>query len=151
MATYHTGGHKYAQAAEIEFVWDGLGRFQATLAKWEGANLEKRLQAATKAYGQVVAAYAKDDAPVGTPSGTAIRLGAKPGDLKRAVGVRKAKKYRVGSIVNAKHSRSMFYAHFVIGGTKRGVKPNPFITRANDDNHNLAAEAAHISLQENPL
>lgn len=141
----------YKQAAEIQFVWDGLGRFQATLAKWEGANLEKRLQAATKAYGQTIVPFARDLAPVGTPSGTAQRLGAVAGDLRRSIGVRKAKKYTVGSIVNPRHSRSMFYAHFVMGGTKRGIKPNEFIVTANDENHNLAAESAHIALQENPL
>ena len=134
----------------IYIVTDGLSKVEAMIDSWAGVNLVKRLTKATKAYGLAIKPFIKAEAPVGTPSVTAQRLGATAGELKRSVSVRKSKKYTAGSIVYAKPSRTMFYGHFVQGGTKRGIKPNPFVTRAGEAHAEVGMAAAHKALQENP-
>ncbi len=98
----------------------GLDKAQIKLDRYHGPQLDRALGKATFAAARILVGPMKAAAPLG-------RTGA----LRKSVKATRAQRRdKPGAIVGPR----MWYRHFVIGGTRRGVKPNPFVSRTADAN-----------------
>lgn len=101
---------------------EGLPRVLASLDYREGRQLLARTKLGLRSGGSVLVAPMRREAPVRT------------GVLRRSVSVRTA---RDGSVSVGPRA---WYRHFVIRGTSRGVRPNPFVDRAVNNNLDAAKQ-----------
>lgn len=101
-------------ALTITVTTQGLDKLQLKLDRYHGPQLDKALGKATLAAGKTLVAPMKAAAPK--------RTGAMRKSIKAT---RATKRDKPGAIVGPR----IWYRHFVIGGTNRGVKANPFVAR----------------------
>lgn len=80
---------------------------------------------------------AKREAPVSAAphlvSGRRTRKVIQPGNLKKSIGNITGRSKTIPTIyvgARAKRNHDGWYAHFVHGGTRSGIQPNPFMDRA---------------------
>lgn len=104
---------KSLQGVPIYITGDGGPKVVAALQRRQGFPLRTEMLLATKAGAMAAKPVIAAAAPVLTG---ATKKSVKARQLRRAV----------GHIVQP----TIWYRHFVIGGTKRGVKPNPWVARA---------------------
>ena len=93
----------------------GLDKAQIKLDRYHGPQLERALGKATITAARTLVGPMKAAAPRG-----------RTGLLRKSIKATRAQRRdKPGAIVGPR----MWYRHFVIGGTRRGVKPNPFVSR----------------------
>jgi len=92
----------------------GLDKAQIKLDRYHGPQLDRALGKATITAARTLVGPMKAAAPV------------RSGALRKSIKATRAQRRdKPGAIVGPR----MWYRHFVIGGTRRGVKPNPFVSR----------------------
>lgn len=94
----------------------GEEAIQRQFNRRQGLALLKTLQKATRAAATAVKPAIVAEAPVRT------------GNLRRSIRVAATRRDRPGAYVGPSSKRA-FYRHFVIRGTVRGVRANPFVSR----------------------
>jgi hypothetical protein len=100
----------------------GGERIQAQLSRRSGLQLNKDLRTVTQAAANVAKPIIAAGAPVRKVGG---------GATKRSVSVRGVKP-RPGSATGVSVGPRIWYRHFVIGGTSRGIEANPWVQRGID-------------------
>ena len=113
----------------------GLKELQHALDQLDKKKSKATLQKVASAGAKALKPYVVREAPRGAT-----------GKLKRSVSARKAKRNLPAAIVSPRPSVA-FYRHFVIGGTKRGVSPNPFVARGYDDGESAAVKAMEDEIE----
>jgi hypothetical protein len=99
----------------IKVTVEGLLKAQQRLERRMGAQLNKALGKATIAAGRTLVKPMRTAAP------------RRSGALAKSVKATRARREdKPGAIVGPR----IWYRHFVVSGTRRGVKPNPFVTRS---------------------
>jgi hypothetical protein len=114
---------------------EGLDKVRARLQRFERRALDQKLTQATRAGAVMLVPYIRDEAPVG-----------RTGLLRRSVRAAATKREKPGAFVGP--SKRAWYRHFVIGGTKRGVRGNPFVARGARRGHSAAVQAMRDALRE---
>lgn len=101
-------------ALTITVTTQGLDKLQLKLDRYHGPQLDRALGKATIAAARTLVGPMRAAAPVRT------------GALRKSIkATRATRRDKPGAIVGPR----IWYRHFPILGTRRGVKPNPFPTR----------------------
>ncbi len=111
----------------------GLNELQLKLDRYHGPQLDRALGKATLNAARSLVGPMRAAAPV------------RSGALRKSVKATRASKGdKPGAIVGPR----IWYRHFVIGGTKRGVSANPFVTRVADANAGNTARIFQSTLHD---
>jgi hypothetical protein len=98
---------------------EGLDGLQVKLDRYQGVPLNRALAKASLAAARTLVGPMRAAAPNRT------------GAMRRSVkATRATRRDKPGAIVGPR----IWYRHFVIGGTSRGVRANPFVTRTAESN-----------------
>ncbi len=119
--------------AQITIRTEGLNGLQLKLDRYHGPQLDRSLGRATLVAARTLVGPMRAAAPV------------RSGKLRKSVKATRASRGdKPGAIVGPR----IWYRHFVIGGTKRGVKANPFVTRVADANSGNTARIFQATLHD---
>ncbi len=109
---------------QITIRTEGLNELQLKLDRYHGPKLDRALGKATITAARTLVGPMKAAAPV------------RSGVLRRSIkATRASRRDKPGAIVGPR----IWYRHFVIGGTRRGVRPNPFVSRTAEANAGTTA------------
>ncbi len=119
--------------AQITIRTTGLNELQLKLDRYHGPQLDRALGRATLVAARTLVGPMRAAAPV------------RSGKLRQSVKATRATRGdKPGAIVGPR----IWYRHFVIGGTKRGIKANPFVTRVADANAGNTARIFQATLHD---
>lgn len=106
-------------ALTIIITTQGLDKLQLKLDRYHGPQLDKALAKASIVAARTLVKPMRAASPV------------RSGKLRKSIkATRATKRDKPGAIVGPR----IWYRHFPIGGTSRGVKANPFVSRTADAN-----------------
>jgi len=101
-------------ALTITVTTQGLDKLQLKLDRYHGPKLDRALGKATIGAARTLVGPMKAAAP------------SRSGALRKSIKATRATRGdKPGAVVGPR----IWYRHFVIGGTRRGVRPNPFVSR----------------------
>jgi hypothetical protein len=103
----------------VSVVVKGLSEVQKVLDGYSPKALDKRMQKALMVGARTLVRPMRAEAPKRT------------GLLARSISARRGRRERPSAVVGPRGGkRGAFYRHFVIGGSRTGMRPNPFVDRA---------------------